>query len=155
MHKKLAVLLVALLFTGNAGWTAGGKYPGKVVIGTETWPGYILLYVAQSKGFFKEAGADVEVKKYLGLGQVSKDYTAGKMQGRANLTLDAFNEEVGGFDHKIILAIDYSAGSDAIAARKGINSVKDFKGQKVGFERDTLEEFFVSWALKENGLSLA
>ena len=45
------------------------------------------------------------------------------MQGRANLTLDALNERLQGFDHKIVLAIDYSKGADAIVGAyfKGLN----------------------------------
>ncbi len=94
------------------------------------------------------------IKRYPGLGQLSKDYVASEMQGRANLTSDALNEKLHGLDHKIVLAIDYSSGSDAIVARKGVDSVADFEGKRVGYEPETLEEFFVSWALRENGLSL-
>ena len=130
-------------------------YQGKVIIGAETWPGYLPLFVASEKGYFKEAGLDVLVKRYPGLGQLSKDYVAGQMQGRANLTLDAFNEHLQGLDHKIVLAIDYSNGSDAIVARKDIETIKDFQGKRVGYEPNTLEEFFVVWALNENELGLS
>ena len=130
-------------------------FSGKITIGTETWPGYFPLYLAQEKGFFKEAGLDVEVKQYVGLGELSRDYQAGKMQGRANITLDAVTESLNGFDHLVVLAIDYSNGSDAIVAKKEIGSVQDFRGKKVGFESGTLEEFFLAWALRENGLALS
>ncbi len=129
-------------------------YPGKIIIGTETWPGYLPLYVAQDKGYFKDAGLDVTISLYKALGDLSRDYVAGKMQGRANLTLDAVNEHLKGLDHKAVLVIDYSNGSDAIVASDKIKSVRDFKGKKIAYEPGTLEEFFVAWALKENGLSL-
>ena len=129
-------------------------YPGKITIGMETWPGYLPLFVAQAKGYFRELGLDVDIKRYIALGEVSKDYVAGKLQGRANLTLDAVNEHLDGLDHRVVLAIDYSNGSDAIIARKEITTVSDFAGKRVGYEPNTLEEFFVSWALMENGLTL-
>ncbi len=130
-------------------------YKEKITIGAETWPGYFPLYVAQEKGFFKEAGLDVEIRQYIGLGELSKDYQAGKMQGRANITLDAVTEAQNGFDHRIVMAIDYSNGSDAIVAKKEITSVQDFKGRRVGFEPNTLEEFLLGWALRENGMRLS
>jgi NitT/TauT family transport system substrate-binding protein len=127
---------------------------GPITIGTETWPGYLALYVAQEKGYYRDEGLDVRIKRYVALGELSKDYLAGKMQARANLTLDAVNERLQGLDHRAVLAIDYSNGSDAIAAREGIGHVKDFAGRRVGYEPNTLEEFFLSWALAQNGLSL-
>ena len=119
MNQKFAVVLTSLLLAGNMGWAleTSKRYSGPVTIGNEMWPGYILLYVARDKGFFKEENVDVRIQKYVALGQLSKDYVAGKMQGRANLTLEAFNEAVNGLDHKIVLAIDYSAGSDATSCR--------------------------------------
>jgi NitT/TauT family transport system substrate-binding protein len=77
------------------------------------------------------------------------------MQARANLTLDAVHERLQGLDHKAVLAIDRSNGADAIAARRDIPSVRDFRGKRVGYEPGTLEEFFVAWALRENGLTLS
>lgn len=132
-----------------------GLYSGKITIGMETWPGYFPLIVARDKGYFKAAGLDVEIKRYVALGELSKDYVAGKMQGRANLTLDAIKESLEGFSHKVVLAIDYSNGSDAIVARKDIETVRDFQGKRVGYEPDTLEEFFLTWALSENDMSLS
>ncbi len=132
-----------------------GLYPGKITIGMETWPGYFPLIVARDKGYFKEAGLDVEIKRYIALGELSKDYVAGKMQGRANLTLDATQESLKGLDQRVVLAIDYSNGSDAIIARKDIQSVPDFRGKRIGFEPDTLEEFFIVWTLSENNMSLS
>ena len=167
--KKIAVfafiiiLLIAAVWLGLEKFSPkmfeegkpGPLYKGKITIGTEMWPGYFPFYVAQTKGYFKEAGLDVEITLTKSLGQLSKDYVAGKMQGRANLTLDAVNEHLEGLDHRVVLAIDYSNGADAIVASKDILTVKDFKGKRVGYEPGTLEEFFVVWAMKENDLSLA
>ena len=159
---KIFFLALSVWFAGQAfdfhafaGTSGSHLYKGKITIGTAIWPGYLPLYVAQEKGYFKEAGLDVDVERLIGLAEVSKDYVAGKMQGRANLTLDAVKERSEGLDHKVILAIDYSNGSDAILARQDIHSVTDFKGKRVGYEVGTLEEFFLTWALNENGMQLS
>lgn len=132
-----------------------GLYQGRIIIGMEVWPGYFPLIVARDKGYFKEEGLDVEIKQYVSLGSLSKDYTAGKMQGRANLTLDGIKEALDGLQHRIVLAIDYSNGSDAIIARKEIKTVTDFRGKRVGYEPGTLEEFFIVWALRENDMEIS
>lgn len=143
------------LHAGGDNADAGAHlYAGPIVIGVETWPGYFPLLVARDEGYFAQAGLNVTIKRYAGLGQLSRDYQAGKMQGRANLTLDAVNETLHGLDHRIVLAIDYSTGSDAIMAKKSIANGRDFRGKRVGFEPGTLEEFFLTWALNQNELDL-
>lgn len=132
-----------------------GLYQNKITIGYVVFPGYFPLIVAHEKGYFKEEGLDVDIRQYVGLTELSKDYVAGKMQGRANLTLDMVKETLDGFDQRVVLAIDYSNGADAILAAKGIETVRDFKGKRVAYEFQTLEEFFLTWALAENEMSLS
>lgn len=133
---------------------ANGIPSEKIIIGTETWPGYIGLYIAEAKGYYQEEGINVEVKRYLKLSKLSDDYVAGKLQGRANLTLDAVNETLHGLDHRIVLAIDYSKGADAIVAKPGIKSINDLAGKRVVFEKDTFEEYFLLWALEQKNMKL-
>ena len=160
-HLKIAAVpLLVLFFLPRQVQAAdapkkGEFYTGPVIIGTETWPGCFPLYVAEEKGYFKKAGLNVQVKLYVALGDVSKDYVAGKIQARSNLTFDAVKESLEGLDHKTVLAIDYSSGADAIVARNDIRSVQDFKGKRVGYEADTIEEFFLTWILAENGIQLS
>lgn len=161
MKKFLNIILLLIVIAGpgcqnlDQDKKSAKLYPGKIAIGMETWPGYIALIIARDKGYFQEAGLNVEIIRYINLGEISKDYMAGKLQGRANITFDAVNEHFNGLNHKAVLAIDYSNGSDAIVARTDIKTVKDFQGKKVGYEPDTLEEFFLSWALSENGLAMS
>lgn len=169
MNRTKIILVAIPLIVLGLGWAGYRKtatldrpapelkkrYEGKIIIGAAPWPGYLALYVARDKGYFKETHLDVEIKNYDGLSELSKDYQSGKIQGRANLTLDAIQESLAGLDHRVVLAIDHSTGADAIIARKGIQDVRDFKGMRVAYERGTLEEFFLTWALLQNGLSLS
>lgn len=161
---KWAFLLIFFIMLGNPEGPqafavektqkTGKIYSGKIVIGITPWPGYMPLIVARDKGYFKEAGLDVEIKNYPGLLELSKDYVAGKMQGRANITLDAVQEYFGGFEHRAVMTIDYSNGADAILARKEIQTVKDFRGKQVAYEPGALEEFFLTWVLEEHEMTL-
>ncbi len=151
------VIVIGIFFLLRNNW-AGEKavklYQGTITIGENPWPGYVALYVARDKGYFRDAGLNVEIKPYSSLSEISKDYVAGKMQGRTNLTLDAVSEAYEGLDHRVVLAIDYSAGADAIMARQDIKTVADFKGKRVAYEFGTLEEFFLTYALGEYNFAL-
>ncbi|MEK7561686.1 MAG: ABC transporter substrate-binding protein [Patescibacteria group bacterium] len=166
--KRLLLGVTAAMLLAAIGWgifqaatdpstesKPGQFYQGKIRIGVTSWPGYLGLYIADYKGFFKDTGLDVELKYYDSLAETERDYLAGKLEGRANLTLDALKEAQNKFNHKIILAIDHSFGSDGIIAVPQIKAVAQFKGQKVAFEKNTLEEFFLRFALEQNGLTLA
>lgn len=162
MDKKI-IITIAILLVITAGWfgyknltttTTTKLYPGKIIIGYVIWPGYVGLYIADDKGYFKENGLDIHLKSYPGLVDLSKDYLAGNIQGRTNLTLDAINEAYTGLDHKVVAAIDYSNGSDGIIASKNIKEFREIKGKRVAFEYETLEEFFLRYALDQHGLGL-
>ncbi len=127
---------------------------GKTIIGYVVWPGYLGLYIANEKGYFEKAGLNVEIRAYPSLFDMSKDDESGKIQGVANLTLDAINEVYRGLDHKIVLTLDYSNGADGIIASRNTQSLKDAKGKRVAFEHGTLEEFFITYALDQDGLRL-
>jgi NitT/TauT family transport system substrate-binding protein len=130
-------------------------YDGKVVIGVVQWPGYKGLYLARDKEFFKAHGVDVEIRTYGSLSDLSLDYTSGTIQGRANLNFDTVRESLGGFDQRVVLVLDYSAGADAIVAKKEIKIFADLKGKKVAYNFKTMEEYFLEYGLKDVSLSVS
>ncbi len=162
MNKKIiwgVGIITVLVVISMGGWffyttTTTKLYPDKITIGGVAWPGFLALYLAQDKGYFKEAGLDVDVKIYSGYQGVTDDYVAGRIQGKANLTLDAVDEAYRGLDHKAILVMDYSNGGDAVIASSQIKSFRDIKGKKVGYEFGTLMEFLLTYALQQHDLSL-
>ncbi len=151
---SIAVLLLVLATTFVPCKHQEPLHYEKITIGATIWPGYLLLYVARDKGFFKELGLDVEIKTYVSQAECSKDYTSGKLQGRTNLTSEMITESLAGFDQRVVMIIDYSNGSDGIVALPSITNLKQFKGKKIAFEHNTLEEYFLTYALAQSGLSL-
>ncbi len=129
-------------------------YPDKITIGYVDWPGYLALFLAEDKGYLQEAGLDVDLKLYSEFQELSDDYVAGKIQGKVNISLDAVAEAYRGLDHKIVLAIDYSNGADAIISSPQITSFKDIKGKKVGYDHGSHLEFLLIYALQQNDLSI-
>ncbi len=55
---------------------------------------------------------------------------------------------------QVVLMTDFSNGSDVVLVRKGINSLADLKGKRIGVESESLSEFVVARALEKAGLSL-
>lgn len=123
--------------------------------GLVDFPGYTALYIAQEKGFFREAGVNVEMKKYVSLAELSQDYAAGLMDGRVNLAYETVRETMNGLRQSIVAVIDHSAGADGILGRGTTKTVSDIKGKRVAFEAGTIEEYFLSSVLKNESLSIA
>jgi NitT/TauT family transport system substrate-binding protein len=113
------------------------------------WPGWVAWEIGGQKGWFKEAGVDVE---FLWFDYVpSMDaYVSGKVDGVCMTNGDALVTGATGKPSVGIIINDFSNGNDMIVAAPGIESVKDLKGKKVG-----LEEGFVSHLLLLTGLEKA
>jgi NitT/TauT family transport system substrate-binding protein len=120
-------------------------------VGYSDWPGYTILEVAKQKGWFKEAGIEVEMVWFDYLPSLDA-FAAGKIDGVACVATDALVSGANGAKSKLIALLDYSDGSDAIVGKAGINSSKDLKGQKVGVELTLVEHLLLLKALEVNGM---
>ncbi len=122
-------------------------------IGTNVWPGYEPLYLARELGYFKNV--PVHLVEYSSASQVLRAYRNRMINGAA-LTLDeTLLLKDYGFDPVIVLVMDISNGGDAIIARKGINSVSDLRGKKVGVENTALGAYVLTRAFEKAGLSIS
>ncbi len=121
-------------------------------IGYSDWPGFTILEVAKQKGWFKEAGVDVELIWFDYLPSLDA-FAAGKVDAVTTVATDALVNGANGAKSKIIAILDYSDGSDMIIGKPGIESIKDLKGQKVGIEVSLVEHLLLLEALKRNGMT--
>lgn len=121
-------------------------------IGYSDWPGYTVLEVANQKGWFKDAGLDVQLVWFDYSASIDA-FAAGKIDANCMVGSDAMVTGASGTKSKFIALLDYSDGSDMIVGKPGINSIKDLKGQKVGVELTLVEHMLLFEALKRNGLS--
>ena len=58
-----------------------------------------------------------------------------------------------GWNLKVVMPIDYSAGADAIVATDSITSVAQLKGLKVAYAPLSPSDFLLGYALKQAGLT--
>lgn len=121
-------------------------------IGYSDWPGFTILEVAKQKGWFKEAGVDVELAWFDYLPSLDA-FSAGKVDGVTVVATDALVNGGNGAKSKIIALLDYSDGSDMIIGKPGIKSIKELKGQKVAIEATLVEHLLLLKALEANGMN--
>jgi NitT/TauT family transport system substrate-binding protein len=145
LFRNLAAATLALALSS----TLRAAEPLK--IGYSDWPGWIAWEVAIQKGWFKEAGVDVE---FVWMEYVpSMDaLAAGKLDATGMTNGDALSYGANGSKNICILANDYSDGNDMIIAKPGIGSVKELKGKKIGVEVNFVDHLLILKALELNGL---
>ena len=147
LKQTLVAGFISLLVLGGRSQAAE-----PLKIGYSDWPGYTLLEVAKQKGWFKEAGVDVDRVWFDYLASIAA-YSAGKIDADCIVATDALGAGASGAKGKFIALLDYSEGSDMIVGKPGVDSIKDLKGQKVGVEVGLVEHLLLLQALKENGLT--
>ncbi len=148
-----AVVLSALTFLPVAGLTAPAAHAAEPLkIGYSDWPGYTAWEVAIQKGFFKEAGVDVQFV-WFEYGPSLDAFSAGKIDAVTAVTSDALVTGAGGKPSTAIVIEDYSNGNDMIIGKPGVSSLKDLKGKKVGVEFGLVEHLLLLKGLEAAGMA--
>lgn len=147
LRQALATLAVAGLAT-----TATFAAPLKVAY--SDWPGWTALAIADQKGWFKEAGVEVEML-WFEYGPSMEAFTAGQVDAVTVTNGDALVTTAGGGRNVAIMLTDFSNGNDMIVARPGIDSVKDLKGKKIGVEVGFVPHLLLLNGLEKAGLTEA
>jgi NitT/TauT family transport system substrate-binding protein len=129
-----------------------GTRADTIKIGYSDWPGYTVMEVAKQKGWFKDAGLDVEMD-WFDYSPSIDAFAAGKIDADMIVAGDDMVSGASGAKSKIVCLVDYSEGSDMIVGAPGVDSIKDLKGKKVGVELTLVEHELLLQALKVNGLS--
>jgi NitT/TauT family transport system substrate-binding protein len=127
---KLRTITVLLLLLAVAPARAEGLKRYRV--GYNNWIGYIALFVAEEKGYFKEEGLAVDKKSFSAPGDGLKPLLAGDLDAHfttLDSTIIALDKAPGKL--KVVYLTDTSAGADAIVAKKEIKTVNDLKGKQV------------------------
>lgn len=144
------LLTAALLVTGCGEKSATPIYR----IGIGPWIGFGPFYLAQEKGFFKEAGVKVQTIVLTGLAERNSALKSGRIDAIA-APVDYFVLLAGnGIETTIVMAIDESVGGDGIVAKRAITKIKDLRGKRVAFQRGLPSEFFLRVMLAQHGMTL-
>jgi len=143
-HRLLAIMALACVSTGMYAADA-------LKIAYSDWPGWVAFEVGIQKGWFKDAGVDVDFV-WMEYGPSMDAFQAGKVDAVAVASGDLLVMAAAGKASKGILLTDYSDGNDMIVGKPGIKSIKDLQGKKVGVELGLVEHLMLLKALEINGM---
>lgn len=124
---------------------------GALRVAYSDWPGWTAFEVGIQKGWFKQAGVDVDFVWFDYLPSLEA-FSANKVDAVMVTNGDALVSGASGAKSKMILLTDYSNGNDKVIARPGIGSFKDLKGKKVGLELTLVEHLLFLKACEKNGM---
>ncbi len=115
------------------------------------WPGWVAWEIAIQKGWFKEAGVDVEFKWFDYVPSMEA-FSAGKVDAVCMTNGDALVTGATGGKSVTIIINDYSDGNDMIVAKPGITSIAQLKGKTIGVEVGFVDHLLLLHALKAANL---
>lgn len=146
-RKKLACgLLAASLIS-----MLGTAHAAPLKVGYSDWPGWVAWEIGIKKGWFKEAGVDVEFV-WMDYVKSMEAYAAGQLDAVCVTNGDALVTGATGKPSVCILLNDYSNGNDMIVAKPGIASLKELKGKTVALEEGFVEHLLLLKGLELNGM---
>lgn len=151
-----AALLVSGVLTGCGSRPEPPLSQEPIKIGTYLWPGSYWIDVAFEKGWFAEAGlnvqrVNVDRKYFASMDQV----VTGELHAMGFPQYDLVRHAAAGHDLTGVIAIDYSEGAEALIARPGIHSLQDLRGKKLAVHRGTYLEYLLSVIAERNGIDLS
>lgn len=127
-----------------------------VEINVAEQPVFALLFVADSKGYFREEGVEVRFNRF----QTGREALGSLVGGRGDLATTYETPYVrsilSGNDVKAVSSLHFSEDNTQIAARKdsGISKPEDLRGKRVGVAKGTNSEFALYSLLAESGMGL-
>lgn len=146
---NLRVALLALVAVG-----CSPREPEPLRIALNPWPGYECLYLAQERGYFKDAGLAVQLVEYSSLADARRAFERGHVDGVCATLIELL--EINGLGMRrarAALVTDYSNGTDVIVARAPARAPQDLRGLRVGVEVGSLGVFMLARALERAGLA--
>ena len=126
----------------------------KIILAAYAGEAGTLVYVAEDQGFFEENGLDITIKSYAS-GKVCTDAL---INGEVDISTSAgFVFVSNSFDHTDLRVFGTVATAEVkeLVARKdkGITTINDLKGKKIGVTRKSGAEFLLGVFLTLNALS--
>lgn len=155
-HGAAMAMTAAAAATPSASAAAAQPTPAPsgppLRVGYSDWPGWVAWDIALQKGWFKDAGVNVEFVWFEYVPSMEA-YSAGKVDAVAVTNGDALVTGSSGAPSKMIMLNDYSNGNDMIVAKPGIKSMTDLKGKTVGVEVGVVDHFLLLKALEMNKMT--
>ncbi len=151
---KPAILVPVLMALALISWSCSRKMES-INFGTVPVAAAALIYVAQDQRFFAANGLSVKIKDYA----TGTDTTDALLKGDMDISWVAefpFVKRALAKEKISIIAVVDRFSEQYIFGRKdrGINTVADLKGKKIGIPWNTIAEFYLGRFLELNGMNI-
>ena len=151
--QSLALAAIGFVWVAVAGCA---PKPAEVIVPISSWPGYEYFYLAELRGLDERHGLKLTTSQFADPQEIVHSYLRGEVNV-AQLTTVELVDICARQPERcpvVVLILDESRGGDIIAARNGVDSLRDLAGKSIGATFSTLGPYFVSRALQISGLSL-
>lgn len=153
MKSAITIFLIISMLVGACGCSKKPAAKKPIKIATEVWAGYSYAYLAQEKGFFKKNGVEVQLVQATDSMKARKMFADGDVDGRFDVFTEAVTGYAQGIVAQVVWVVDYSDSADVVVAKKGINSLEQLKGKRIGVEgMNTFSHMTVLELLRKHGL---
>lgn len=156
MFKRIIAHLVIVFFLSVGIFSCKGDKSSGVPmkVARYYWPGMYWVEIADKKGWFKEAGLNVELidtnpDYFAWLGAVAD----GRIDANDFYLFDLMSFAAKGADLVMVVNTDVSSGSEGLVAAQTIDSVRKLRGKKIGLTKSTSLEYVLDEVLRRNGLT--
>ena len=167
--KKLAAIaaaaaLVMSALTGCGSGSGGGQSAGTAAGGSNgeltdvsmafcTWTGYSPMFIAKEKGYFEDAGINMDIQIIEDESTYASLLTNNSIQFLATAQDPNIKMFANGTPSRYVLTMDASNGADGLVAGADIKTLDDLRGKSVALDKSASSYYFFLQAL-ENGSSL-
>lgn len=160
-----AAALVISALTGCGSGSAGGGQSAGAGAGSSngeltdvsmafcTWTGYSPMFIAKEKGYFKDAGINMDIQIIEDESTYASLLTNNSIQFLATAQDPNIKMFANGTPSRYVLTMDSSNGADGLVAVSDIKTLDDLKGRSVALDKSASSYYFFLQALA-NGSSL-
>lgn len=146
--------LAALLILSACGQSSDTK-ERKLLLDWLPNPNHVPLYVGVEKGFFKNNGVPLQIRKVTDPTDILPYVTSGQVDFVVFYVPDSLNAVELQLAKPIATYINSPLLSFMCLKEANINSVKDLNGKRIGFAVSGFSQRFLQTILRENGVGMA
>ena len=133
---------------------ASGQSADPIVIGYSSWAGWWPWAIAAEKELFASNGVAVQMKWFDGYVESMETMAAGRIDCNSQTLNDTISFLPGANGGQVVVLVnDNSTGNDQIIVDASIRSIQDLKGKTVVIEEGVVDDFLLSLALQDNGMT--
>ena len=151
--KKTSLMLALPVALLCSSMTVSAGETKDVTMAFCTWTGYSPMFIAQEKGYFEEAGLNVDIQVIEDESTYAALITQGSVQFLATAQDPNIKMYANGATSRYVLTMDASVGADGLVTTGDIAALDDLAGRTLALDKSASSYYFFLTAL-ENGSSL-